>query len=98
MYVTGLICYAVYWIFQFPFLLISPQRIRYFFLVKAIIVPATWLSIFIWYAINGRMFASLASQHSKLSGTKLSWFWLSAMNSAIGSYSTLAINIADFTV
>ncbi|PCH42378.1 hypothetical protein WOLCODRAFT_73288 [Wolfiporia cocos MD-104 SS10] len=82
----------------FPFMLISPQRIRWLFVVKACIVPATWLSMLIWAFVKVPSSKGLFEQHSSVSGGNMSWAWLSALNSALGIYATLAVNIPDFTV
>ena len=82
---------------QFPFLLISPQRIRWLFLVKALIVPAAWLAMLIWAFVKVPNHGDLFQQSASVSGASLSWAWLSALNSALGIYSTLAVNIPDFT-
>jgi len=77
---------------------ISPQNIRYLFTVKGIIVPLSWLAILIWSLIKVPAKTSLEPLHTSLSGSSLSWAWLSALNSALGIYATLAVNIPDFTV
>lgn len=40
----------------------------------------------------------LLKKGAELGGGKLSWAWLSALNSALGLYATLGVNIPDFTV
>jgi NCS1 family nucleobase:cation symporter-1 len=40
----------------------------------------------------------LFSQHATIGGSYFSWAWLSAMNSALGIYASLSVNIPDFTV
>jgi cytosine/uracil/thiamine/allantoin permease len=94
----GLVCYAVFWTAQLPFLLLSPQHLRYLFLVKSILVPAAWVAIFIWSLTRVPPSVSLGPNRASLSGSKLSWAWLSAMNTAIAGYCTLSVNIPDFTV
>ena len=91
-------CYFLYWLIQFPFMLISPQRIRWLFLVKALIVPPTWLAMLIWAAVKVPSSEGLFSQHATIAGSDFSWAWLSALNSAFGIYATLTVNIPDFTV
>ena len=108
-------CYFIYWLIQFPFLLISPQKIRWLFVVKvhpvvfcthmpisefeqAMVVPATWIAMLIWAFARVPSSLGLFKQHTSLHGADLSWAWLSALNSALGLYSTLAVNIPDFTV
>ena len=79
-------------------MLVSPQRIRWLFMAKGIIVPIAWLAILIWAFVKVPSHGALFSQHAAISGSKLSYAWLSALNSALGIYSTLAVNIPDFTV
>ncbi|KII83850.1 hypothetical protein PLICRDRAFT_444085 [Plicaturopsis crispa FD-325 SS-3] len=96
---SGLMCYFLYWLIQFPFMLVSPQRIRWLFLAKAIIVPPTWLAMLIWAFVKvpSNSSGGILAEHTALHGSALSWAWLSALNSALGIYSTLAVNIPDFT-
>ncbi|KIY74149.1 NCS1 nucleoside transporter family [Cylindrobasidium torrendii FP15055 ss-10] len=94
---SGLMCYFLYWLIQLPFMLVSPQKIRHLFTAKAIIVPFAWLAILIWAMIKAPPSVSLSPKHSQLSGSDLSWAWLSALNSAFGIYATLSVNIPDFT-
>ncbi|KAJ6576438.1 permease for cytosine/purines, uracil, thiamine, allantoin-domain-containing protein [Mycena vulgaris] len=94
---VGMMCYFLFWLLQLPFLLVSPQRIRYLFVVKAAIVPATWLAMLIWALHEAPPSVSLTPKHAALSGSAASWAWLSALNSALGIYATLAVNIPDFT-
>ena len=93
-----MMCYFLYWLLQFPFMLISPQKIRWLFLVKAIIVPIAWLAMLIWAFVKVPSSKGFFEQHAQLSGSDFSWGWLGALNAALGIYSTLAVNIPDFTV
>lgn len=77
---------------------VSPQKIRWLFMAKGIVVPIAWLAMLIWSFIKVPSHDGLFEQRPTLSGSKLSWAWLSALNSALGIYSTLAVNIPDFTV
>ncbi|KAF9004841.1 NCS1 nucleoside transporter family [Hymenopellis radicata] len=94
---VGMMCYFLYWLLQFPFMLVSPQRIRHLFMAKAIIVPFAWLAILIWAMVKAPPRVSLEPKHAIIGGSDLSWAWLSALNSALGIYATLAVNIPDFT-
>lgn len=79
-------------------MLVSPQRIRWLFMAKAFIVPPAWLAMLIWAFVKVPSSQGLFAQNAATSGADLSWAWLSALNSALGIYSTLAVNIPDFTV
>ncbi|TFY52823.1 hypothetical protein EVJ58_g9795 [Rhodofomes roseus] len=94
---SGIMCYFLYWLIQFPFMLISPQKIRWLFMAKALVVPGMWLAMLIWAMVKVPPRDGLFVQHATLHGSDLSWAWLSALNSALGIYSTLAVNIPDFT-
>ncbi|KAI0649150.1 NCS1 nucleoside transporter family [Trametes meyenii] len=94
---SGMMCYFLYWLIQFPLMLVSPQKIRWLFMVKAFVVPPAWLAMLIWAFVKVPSSEGLFKQHSDLSGSAMSYAWLSALNSALGIYSTLAVNIPDFT-
>lgn len=94
---SGLLCYLLYWLIQFPFMLLSPHQIRWLFLVKGIVVPIAWLAMVIWAFVRVPPSTGLFAQHATISGSQLTWTWLSAMNSALGAYATLSVNIPDFT-
>ena len=94
-YPEGMICFFLYWLIQFPFMFVSPQKIRWLFLAKSIIVPPTWIALLIWAMVKVPPSSGLLSQKAGLSGSALSWAWLGALNSALGSYSTLGVNIPD---
>ncbi|KIJ54565.1 hypothetical protein M422DRAFT_152716 [Sphaerobolus stellatus SS14] len=93
---VGMISYFLFWIIQLPFLLLRPSKLRWFFLLKAIVAPACGISMMIWAFVRtggGPIF----EQRSSLSGSDKAWAWLSCMNAVIGNYATLAVNIPDFT-
>ena len=94
----GMLCYLLYWLIQFPFMFVSPQHIRWLFVAKGILVPIAWLAMLIWAFVKVPASEGLLSESATVSGSDLSFAWLSALNSALGIYSTLAVNIPDFTV
>jgi len=89
--------YFIFWLIQFPFMFLSPQQIRWLFVAKALIVPPTWIAIFIWAVVKAPVAESLNQAHSSLSGSQFTWSWIGSMNSALGVWLTLAVNIPDFT-
>ena len=76
----------------------SPQKIRFLFLVKGVVVPIAWLAMVIWAFVRVPPSSGLFAGHATITGTQFSWNWLSALNSALGIYSSLTVNIPDFTV
>ena len=95
---SGMLCYFLYWFIQFPFMFVSPQKIRPLFLAKAILVPPTWLALLIWAFVRVPPNNSLLAPKTALGSKELSWAWLSAFNSAIGFFATAGVNMPDFTV
>lgn len=94
----GMMCYLLFWLFQYPFMLLSPQRLRYLFATKAAIVPFAWLAMLIWAMKKAPPNISLEKEHSTLHGRDFHWQWLAALNNSLAIYATLAVNIPDFTV
>ncbi len=93
---TGMMCYFLFWLLQLPFLFISPQQLRWLFMAKALIVPPAFLAMMIWaFATTGG--GEIFHQKGTLGGAALAWAWLGALNSTLGSFATLAVNIPDFT-
>ena len=93
---TGMLCYFLFWLLQFPFLFISPHSLRWLFLAKALIVPPALFAMLGWaFATTGG--GAIFQQKGSLQGSKLVWTWLGALNSTLGTITTLAVNIPDFT-
>ena len=79
-------------------MLVSPQKIRYLFLAKTIIVPPTWLALLIWAFVKVPSNISFPTPKNTLSGNELRWARLSAFNSAFGFFATAGLNMSNFTV
>ncbi|KAI0765422.1 NCS1 nucleoside transporter family [Fomes fomentarius] len=99
---SEMMCFFLYWLILLSTAFLSPQKIRWVFTFKAIIVPPAWAAIFVWAVVKVPISSGLIAQRSALSGSALSgsalsYAWLGAMNSALGSYASMAVNIQDFT-
>ncbi|KAI0288327.1 NCS1 nucleoside transporter family [Russula brevipes] len=94
---SGLLCYFLYWTIQLPLMFVSPQKLRFLFLAKAVIAPPTLLALLIWAFVRVPPNRSLLAPKTTLSGNELSWAWLSALNSAVGFFATAGVNMPDFT-
>jgi len=77
---------------------VSPQKIRYLFLAKTIIVPPTWLALLIWAFVKVPPNIYIPTPGNALSGNDLRWARLSAFNSAFGFFATAGLNISNLTV
>lgn len=94
---AGMMSYFLYWLIQFPFLLIPTHKLQYMFWIKTVLLPPVAIGMTVWVAVkaggNGTFFTRSASVH----GSERAWLWLSSMTSITSGYSTLAVNIPDFS-
>ncbi|KAL6230494.1 hypothetical protein BDW75DRAFT_244774 [Aspergillus navahoensis] len=91
-----MIAYLIFWIVQMPFLCIHPNKVRWLFVVKSVLVPAAWIAILIWaFVAEGK--GALFEQKATVSGSQYSWVWLASMTSVLGNYATLSVNQSDFS-
>ena len=79
-------------------MLVSPHKIRWLFLAKALIVPPSFLALLIWSFVKVPPSKGLFNLHATATGSEFSWGYLTALNAALAVYSTLSVNIPDFTV
>lgn len=90
---NGMVGYLIFWIFQFPFLCMHPNKLRWLFVVKSVLVPIAWIAILIWAFVaekgGGDIFVQ---QTATVSGSKYSWLFLVNMTSVLGNYATLSVN------
>lgn len=74
-----------------------PNRLRWLFMAKSLIVPIAWVAILAWALASTRGSDIFAEQKPTVSGANYSWAFLASMNSVIGNYATLSVNQADFS-
>jgi NCS1 family nucleobase:cation symporter-1 len=95
---NGMIGFFIFWVAQIPFLCMHPNRLRWLFTVKSVLVPIAWIAILIWAFVaekgGGGVFSK---QTSTVSGSKYSWLFLANMTSVLGNYATLSVNQSDFS-
>lgn len=88
--------FVIFWVVQIPFLVMHPNRLRWLFLAKSIIVPGAWIAILVWALVSTRG-SDMFAQQPTVSGSSYSWAFLASMNSVIGNYATLSVNQSDFS-
>lgn len=89
-----LIAYFVFWVLQFPLLLIHPRKMRWLFIVKSICAVVAAFAMLGWAVQTGGP-GPVFGQATKLEGTSKSWAYLAGVNIAISGKTTLAINMSD---
>ncbi|KAH7084614.1 uracil permease [Paraphoma chrysanthemicola] len=94
---AGMISYFIYWLIQFPMLLIPTHKLQYLFWVKTVLTPPVAIGMTIWVALKAGGNGAFFNRPSQVHGSERVWLWLSSMTSVTGGYSTLAVNISDFS-
>jgi NCS1 family nucleobase:cation symporter-1 len=97
-----MIGFLLYFLLQLPFLCIPYTKVQYFFGFKSIIAPIVFLAIF---GDTLRRAGGTISNSSvitgdafpKVYGSTLAWAFFANLNSVLGNYATLGLNIADFS-
>merc|ERR1711939_706804 len=95
---AGLLCFFLYWIVQTILACMPIKKIRILFLIKGIIVPPTFLALFLWGAIVTHGGGPLVTGHAKMTSSYMNTAYsaLTALNSIIGLFSSMAVNFPDF--
>ncbi|KAK6954991.1 hypothetical protein Daesc_002621 [Daldinia eschscholtzii] len=93
----GLLSYFIYWCIQFPLLMIPSHRLQYLFWVKTVLVTPMALAMVIWITVVAGGQGDFFYAPATVSGSTRAWLWLSNLTSVTGGYSTLAVNIPDFS-
>ncbi|KLU88283.1 hypothetical protein MAPG_07270 [Magnaporthiopsis poae ATCC 64411] len=94
---AGMISYFLYWLVQFPLLLIPTHKLQYLFWVKAVLLPPIAVGMVIWIGVKAGGQGDLFNQPSQVHGTERIWLWITNLTSVTGGFSTLAVNIPDFS-
>ncbi|KAJ8103588.1 permease for cytosine/purines, uracil, thiamine, allantoin-domain-containing protein [Lipomyces tetrasporus] len=90
--------YVVYFVIVLPMHYIPMHHLKWLFTIKSITTPIVGFAIMGW-VINqvGVSNTSLWTQETTLHGSTLAWTFLSGLYANIGTWSTLAVNVPDFT-
>ncbi|KAL5114950.1 hypothetical protein ACEQ8H_007197 [Pleosporales sp. CAS-2024a] len=96
----GFVAFLLYFLLQLPFLCIPYTKVQYFFGFKSIIAPIIFLAIFghTLHKARGTISKSIIiTEGVTVHGSVLAWSFFSNLNSVLGNYATLGLNIADFS-
>ncbi|KAF2672665.1 hypothetical protein BT63DRAFT_396391 [Microthyrium microscopicum] len=95
---AGLLCFFLYWFLQ-TFLMMMPiEKLKILFLVKGVIVPPTFVALFLWAVIVTKGGGPLVQGHMKITSTYMNTAYsaLTGLNVIIGLFSSMAVNMPDF--
>ncbi|KAH9877738.1 hypothetical protein J1614_002955 [Plenodomus biglobosus] len=97
---SGFVAFLLYFLLQIPFLCIPYTKIQYFFGFKSIIAPIIFLAIFgdtLRRAGGTISNSTVITEGVTAHGSALTWAFFANLNSVLGNYATLGLNIADFS-
>ena len=95
---AGLLCFFLYWILQTILACMRIEKLKILFRIKAVIVPPTFLALFLWGAIVTHGGGPLVTGHYKLTSSYMNapYSALTGLFSVVGLFSSLAVNMPDF--
>ncbi|CZR41770.1 hypothetical protein LB506_003811 [Fusarium annulatum] len=97
---AGMCGFVLYFLLQLPFLCIPYTKVQYFFAFKSIIAPIVFLAVFgdTLHKAGGTIsHSTVISKGTTIHGATLAWAFFNNLNGVLGNYSTLGLNIADFS-
>ncbi|KAH7182336.1 permease for cytosine/purines, uracil, thiamine, allantoin-domain-containing protein [Fusarium flagelliforme] len=97
---AGMCGFVLYFLLQLPFLCIPYTKIQYFFAFKSIIAPIIFLAVFgdTLHKAGGTISNStVITKGTTIHSATLVWAFFNNLNGVLGNYSTLGLNIADFS-
>lgn len=87
----------IFWSVQFPFLLIPPHKLKWFFIFKAVVVIVVSTAIVIYMTSIAGGTGQIWNQPYEIQGSDRSWRIMSSISSIAGGWATMAVNVSDFT-
>jgi nucleobase:cation symporter-1, NCS1 family len=95
---AGLLCIFLYWFIQTGLALMPIEKLRILFLVKAVVVPPTFLALFLWAVIVTKGGGPLVTGEKEITSPYMNTAYsaLTGLNVMIGLFSSLAVNMPDF--
>lgn len=91
------VSFFLFSLISLPIVYLKPQDVRWFFNMKSVVVPIAAIAFFAWSIVDANGLGPIVRQPSKVSGTKFSWTFLSALMSCISNMATLVLNIPDIS-
>src|ERR1700760_2788655 len=87
-----LVAHFIFWSVQFPILLIPPHKLRWFFVVKTVLVLTVSVGVVIAMTKMAGGTGDIWNLPYTVFGTQRSWVILSSFSSVCGSWATMATN------
>lgn len=92
-----MVSHLLFWTLQFPILLTPPHKLRWFFVLKAVVVTVASTGTVIGMARLANGTGPIWDQQATVTGSTRAWLIVSSMSAMTGGWATMATNVADFT-
>ena len=93
---AGLLSYFLFWMVSFPFLFLSIPQLRWFFIIKIVIVPFFYVGLLTWGLTAGQGATNLFSLPTNIkNGWTTGYAFCYLMTASIAGNATFALNMAD---
>ncbi|PWN31738.1 NCS1 nucleoside transporter family [Meira miltonrushii] len=89
------VSFFLFSLISLPIIYIKPEKIRWFFMVKAVIVPIAAFAFFGWSIASANGLGPIVHTPATVSGSVFGWGFVSSVMSCISNMATLAVNIPD---
>ncbi|KAF1987180.1 hypothetical protein K402DRAFT_412188 [Aulographum hederae CBS 113979] len=95
---AGLLCIFLYWFAQTALALMPIEKLRILFWVKGVVVPPTFMALFLWAVIVTHGGGPLVTGKAQITSTYMNTAYsaLTGLNVIIGLFSSMAVNMPDF--
>ncbi|GAA5831919.1 hypothetical protein JCM3766R1_000156 [Sporobolomyces carnicolor] len=95
---SAMLCFGLFWIFQFPLCFIHPRKLKPLFILKGVTLPIVAIAMTAWCVHKaGDQKSAVLREAPRLSGTAHFFAVATAMNSCMSTWSTLSVNISDMS-
>ncbi|KAF5361494.1 hypothetical protein D9758_006201 [Tetrapyrgos nigripes] len=90
-----MVCFIIAWFVFQCFTLVHPRDLKWFYLVKSIIVFIAMHGILGWWMHKNGGVHFAHESDTGISSTTRAWLWMQAFNAGFGTVSSLTVNQAD---
>ncbi|GAA5869693.1 hypothetical protein JCM16303_000550 [Sporobolomyces ruberrimus] len=95
---SAMLCFGLFWIFQFPLCFIHPRKLKPLFILKGATLPIVAIAMTAWCVHKaGDQASAVLREAPRLSGLNHWFAIMTAMNSCMSTWSTLSVNISDMS-
>ncbi|MCO5599917.1 hypothetical protein L7F22_054024 [Adiantum nelumboides] len=89
------VSFFLFSLISLPIVYMKPEKVRWFFIVKSVIVPIAAFAFFGWSIADANGLGPIVHTPASVSGSVFGWGFVSSVMSCVSNMATLAVNIPD---